>query len=193
MNYTQKTLSLIFGIILLLAAFYLVVYLPQSRELARLRGEARSFQTRIEEIHQKKARLPQVMKEIADYEEKIRRLDEQYPRTIDPIYRDIDRVAETTGLKISKMVTSDKPVRDQALTVKENDISVEARGSVRVLGEFLHGIAALPVTLSVSALKISREETQPATDKVSDLKAEIRITAFLSRAGDQPSGKGSKP
>ena len=193
MNYTQKTLSLIGGIILLLAAFYLAVYLPQSRELARLRGEARSCQAKIEEIHQKKARLPQVMKEIADYEEKLRRLDEQYPRTIDPIYRDIDRVAQTTGLKIFKMVTEDKPVRDQALTVKENDISVEARGSVRVLGEFLHGIAALPVTLSVSALKISREETQLATDKVSDLKAEMRITAFLSRAGASPSGKGSKP
>ena len=192
MNYTQKTLSLLGGIILLLAAFYLVVYLPQSRELARLREEARSFQAKIEEINQKKARLPQVMKEIANYEEKIRRLDEQYPRTIDPIYRDIDRVAEATGLKISKMVTEDKPVRDPALTVKENDISVEARGSVRVLGEFLHGIAALPVTLSLSALKISREETQPATDKVPDLKAEIRITAFLSRAGASPGGKGGK-
>jgi Tfp pilus assembly protein PilO len=192
MNYTQKVLALIGGAVLLLAVFFLAVYLPRSGELGRLMEEAKVGREQIAEIELKKARLPQVMAEIADLETRIKRLNEQYPRTIDPIYRDIDRVAQEAGLKILRMVTEGRPARDPALMVRESDISLESQSSVQVLGEFLHGITVLPVTLSVTALKISREETVPVAQKFDQLKTEMHITAYLSQEETSSGGNSSK-
>jgi len=189
MNYTQKVLAMIAGGVVVLAIFFLGVYLPRSSEMSRLMEEARAGQAQISEIELKKSRLPQVMAEIADLEARIKRLNEQYPRTIDPIYRDIDRVAQSAGLKILKMVTEDRPVRDPALKVRESDILLESQSSVRVLGEFLRGISALPVTLSVSALKISREDDIPPDQTFDLLQTEMHITAYLSREETRPAVK----
>lgn len=192
MNYTQKVLALIAGGVLLLVFFFLGVYLPRSRELGRLMEEARSGRAQMAEIEMKKLRLPQVAAEIADLEARIDRLNEQYPRAIDPIYRDIDRAAQGAGLKILKMVTDSRPARDPALKVRENDIRLECESSVRVLGEFLRGLSELPVTLSVSTLKIARPEEIPPGEKAGAIRTEMHITAYLSQEETFSGAKSGK-
>lgn len=184
MKYTQKALILLIGVILLLGAFQLCVYQPKSAQLARLRVEERELDKKIVDLQGKKAGLPRVEKEIEITKRQLKRLEEQYPKTIESVYQAINDAAQEAGftiLKTEMMEEPDKGAKKKS-AVREYDFLIGARSTYQALGEFLYGIAHSPVVISVSGLKIVRNDMVVSEfSKVPDLEVKLRLTTYLTK------------
>ena len=82
MNYTQKALGILVGIILLLVLFWIFVYSPVSSKLVELQDEAKALDKEIVEVQSKTAGLPDIKTKIASARARLERLETQYPMTI---------------------------------------------------------------------------------------------------------------
>ncbi|MFH1038225.1 MAG: type 4a pilus biogenesis protein PilO [PVC group bacterium] len=182
MNYTQKVLSILFGVILLLVLFRFAFYDPVSGKLERLQEEAKALDRQIAEIQGKQAALPGVQAEISAAREKLERLEVQYPRTIELVYQTITDAARKAELKISKRDTAEKKVEDELSALRVYEIDIIAYCPYRVLGEFLNSIATSPMFIFITGLTITEDQNAAVRKEgSSDLRVEMQLTTYLSR------------
>ena len=113
MTYTQKALSLLLGIFILLGLFLLLVYYPASQKLNSLKSEEKIIEKKIAEAEIRKARLPEIENEIEIARQNLQRLEVQYPKTIDGVWQAIVDAAQEVGLSTSRRETSEEPPRSR--------------------------------------------------------------------------------
>jgi Tfp pilus assembly protein PilO len=182
MNYTQKALGILVGIILLLVAFWLFVYSPASNKLVRLQAESKVLDKKILDLKTKQAGLPNVQIEIDSARDRLERLETQYPMTIERVYRAITESAREVNFNISKRNTAEKPMEEEGTALREYEIKINAYCSYRILGEFLDRITNSPIIIAISELTIiSNRESSQKDNGRDDLRVEIKLTTYLSR------------
>ena len=182
MNYTQKALSILIGIILLLVLFWIFVYSPVSSKLVELQDEAKSLDREIVEVQSKTVGLPDIKARIATASDKLERLETQYPMTIERVYQEITESAREVGFNISKRNTAEKPMEEEGTALREYEININAYSSYRVLGEFLDRITNSPIIIYISELTIISNRKAPVGERESsNLRIEMQLTTYLSR------------
>ena len=182
MNYTQKALGILVGVILLLVLFWIFAYSPASNKLGRLQEEAKVLDKKNVEVQAKKAGLPDVNAEIASARDRLERLETQYPMTIERVYQTITEAAREVGFNISKRNTAEKPMEEEGTALREYEINISAYCSYRVLGEFLDRITNSPIIISISELTIISNRDAPVGEGERDeLRVEMQLTTYLSR------------
>ena len=182
MNYTQKALGILIGIILLLVLFWIFVYSPVSSKLVELQDEAKALDKEIVEVQSKTAGLPDIKAKIASARDRLERLETQYPMTIEIVYQAITESAREVGFNISKRNTAEKPMEEEGLALREYEINISAYSSYRVLGEFLDRITTAPIIIYISELTIISNLGAPVGEgKISELRVEMQLTTYLSR------------
>ena len=75
MNYTQKALGLLIGVIAILVLFWLTIYAPKSNTLEELQMEAKELDKKLVEIQAKQKGIPEIEIEIKNARERLERLD----------------------------------------------------------------------------------------------------------------------
>ena len=182
MNYTQKALSILVGVILLLVLFWIFVYSPASSKLEQLQGEAKELDKKIVEVQAKQKSLPEIQLKIKNARDRLERLETQYPMTIERVYQAITESAREVGFNISKRNTAEKPMEEEGTALREYEINISAYCSYRILGEFLDRIANSPIIISISELTIISNRGAPVGEGERDeLRVEMKLTTYLSR------------
>lgn len=182
MNYTQKALGILIGVIVLLVLFWAFIYSPASSKLERLQYEAKNADSKIIETQLKLSSLPNIKDEIISIREKLEQLETRYPMTIERVYQAITESALEVGLNISKRNTAEKPVEDEEIALREYEIKINAYSSYQVLGEFLDRITNSPITITISEVTIISNRSVPAVEgERNELKVEMKLTTYLSR------------
>ena len=182
MNYTQKALGILVGVILLVVLFWIFFYTPASGKLIQLQKEAKDLDKRIAEIKIKKAGLPGVQTKIESARERLERLEVQYPRTIEIVYQAITDAAQKVEFQISKRDTAEKPVEDEETALREYEIKISARCPYQVLGEFLDRITKSPIIISISGLAIvANSGSTSRKGEEGNLRVEMQLNTYLSR------------
>ncbi len=180
MSHTQKALTIVIGVILLLVMFRLFFYNPVAGRLEELRQESSTLDQQIAAARMRKAGLSEVEESIAEARRMLDQLEVQYPKSIEVVYQTITDAARETGLRISRRETSEKPDEGDALRIYE--ITIVAYCPYRVLGEFLDRIISSPMLISVGSLTISAEIPVLVPDRsADDLRVEMKLTTYLSR------------
>jgi len=181
MNYTQKALAILAGIILLLLAFWLVFYHPVAARYGELQEKSAELERRIEKQKARIKKLPRINKEIVSIRNKLARLEVQYPRTIETVYQAITQAADRVGFKILKKETRERLVNDPSLALKEHNVEITARSSFRELGEFLHEIKNSAVIVTVEGLTIISYSDDQFRENGRDLDVNLALTTYLSK------------
>lgn len=186
MNYTQKALSILIGVIFLLVLFWIGIYTPASNKLARLQQKLKALDQEISDIQGKQAGLPDVQSKIETARDRLERLEIQYPMTIERVYQAITESAREVGFNISKRNTAEKSLEEEGTALREYEINISAYCSYRVLGEFLDLITNSPIIISISSLKIISNRGAPVGEGERDeLRVEMQLTTYLSRTNGQ--------
>jgi len=182
MNYTQKALGFLVGIILLLVLFWIIVYAPASNKLDRLQEEAKAVTREIAEVQTKKAGLPGVNADIASARDRLAKLETQYPMTIELVYQAITKSAEEVNFNISKRTTVEKAMEEKGIALREYEININAYSPYMVLGEFLDRISNSPIIISISELTIiSNRGVTRGNGEWDELRVDVKLTTYLSR------------
>ena len=182
MNYTQKALSILIGIILLLVIFWIFVYSPVSSRLVELQAEAKELDKKIVEVKGKAVGLQNVNAKIASARDRLDRLETQYPMTIERVYQAITESAREVGFNISKRNTAEKPMEEEGTALREYEINITAYSSYRVLGEFLDRITNSSIIIYISELTIISNRDAPGRKgKQTELRVDMQLTTYLSR------------
>ncbi len=183
MNYTQKALGILFGVILLLVLFWLFIYSPVSSELDRLQEQAKEIDGKIAATREKHAGLPGVQDKIASARKRLERLEVQYPRTIELVYQAITDASREVGLRISNRQLEEKPVEDEGSALREYAIQITAHCPYNVLGDFLGRVVHSPMIISFTSLTVSTDPANPPRKKGGrDLRVDMKLITYLSKA-----------
>ena len=182
MNYTQKALGLLIGVILLLVLFWFIIYTPESNKLDQLQREAKELDKKLIEVQVKQKMLPEIQIKIKNVRERLKRLEVQYPRTIELVYQAITDAAGKEGFNISKRDTAEILVKDEETALREYEIKISAHCPYQILGEFLDRIVNSQIIISISGLAIV-DDRGPAIRKGEEgnLRVEMQLTTYLSR------------
>jgi len=182
MNYTQKALGFLVGIILLLVLFWIIVYAPASNKHDQLQEEAHAITREIAEVQAKRVGLPGVNADIVLARERLDKLETQYPMTIEGVYQAITKSAEEVNFNISKRTTVEKAMEEEGIALREYEINISAFASYVVLGEFLDRISNSPIIISISELTIVSNRGVAMEDEERDeLRVDMKLTTYLSR------------
>ena len=182
MNYTQKALGLLIGVIAILVLFWLTIYAPKSNTLEELQIEAKELDKKLVEVQVKQKMLPQILIKIENTRERLERLEVQYPRTIELVYQVITDAAGKEGFNISKRDTAEIPVEDEETALREYEIKISAHCQYQILGEFLDRIVNSRIIISISGLAIVADSNMDSPRAgENDLRVEMQLTTYLSR------------
>jgi len=178
MNYTHKALLAILGIFAFLAVFVLAFYLPESNRLDRLRQRGEELKRTLEELQVKGRNLTKVRLQVSGMQEKLSRLEEQYPRSIESVYSSLNEASRRHRITILNMRAAELKEQPEPDIVRLWEISIEGKSAYNDLGEFLAEIARLPVLVTISGLHL---EGGPGEEDGEPLESFIGLTAYLSR------------
>ncbi len=182
MNYTQKALGLLIGVIAILVLFWLTIYAPKSNTLEELQMEAKELDKKLVEIQAKQKGIPEIEIEIKNARERLERLEVQYPSTIELVYQAITDAAGKEGFNISKRDTAEIQAEDDETALREYEIKISAHCPYQVLGEFLDRIVNSQIIISISGLAIVDDrESVIRKGEEGNLRVEMQLTTYLSR------------
>lgn len=185
MNYTQKALGVLIGVVLLLVLFWVIIYTPESNKLEELQREAKELDKKYVEIQAQLKGLPEIQIKIKNVRDRLERLEVQYPRTIELVYQVITDAAGKEGFNISKRDTAEKSVDDEDTALREYEIQISAYCPYHTLGEFLDRIVNSQIIISISGLAlVADSNTEFRKEREGKLRVEMQLTTYLSRTND---------
>ncbi|MBL9120913.1 MAG: type 4a pilus biogenesis protein PilO [Phycisphaerae bacterium] len=168
-------------------ASYFFVFSPRNGQIRSAKSEISQKETRLAELRKLTSRIPDLDKEIVQWADSIRRLEEKLPdqEGVDAILGQITQIAQDNKLLV-RSIKGEKAV--PAAMAMELPLRTTVEGDFRGFYKFLLGIESLPRITRIHQLKMSRLEPSRGDDKPAEpgtMKAEFVLSIYFD-AGDQP-------
>lgn len=156
-----RWLAILGGLVLLVALYYMLLYLPYAEELATVQEKIDAGRKTVEKYRQTAAKLGTLQAQVSDLEAKLRVLLRELPETkeIPGLIRQISDLVVRTGLQISLF----KPQPEQRKEFyAEVPIQIRVQGQYHDVGRFFDDLAHLERIVSVDSVQIdaTSKETQ---------------------------------
>lgn len=181
MNYAQKALLMILLLFSLLGAFILGVYLPGSVRLEEKIRQSERLELELRELEARRQGLDRVREQVEALSLQLSKIEEQYPRAIDPVYRSLSEAARQRQITVLGMRAIERVGQPDPEIVRLWDIAMEVRSEYKDLGEFLADVSGLPVLVRIAGLQLERGRGEEGKDQV---EVSLNLIAYLSRESD---------
>jgi Tfp pilus assembly protein PilO len=181
MNYAQKALLVILVLFALLGAFILGVYLPGSARLEEKIRQSERLEREVRELEARRLGLDRVREQVEVLSLQLSKIEEQYPRAIDPVYRSLSEAARKRQITVLGMRAIEQVSQPDPEIVRLWDIAMEVRSEYDDFGEFLADVSGLPVLVRIAGLHLERGVGEEGKDQV---EVSLNLTAYLSRGSD---------
>jgi type IV pilus assembly protein PilO len=167
-------------------ASYLFVFSPRNAQIKQAKTEIEAKQARLMDLSKLTGRIPDLGKEIQNWEEALKRLDEKLPdeEGVDAILGQITEIAQGNKLVV-KNVKGEKAI--PAALYMELPLRTTIEGSFDGFYQFLLDIEALPRITRVHNLTMARLEPERGEDKPiapGSMRAEFVLSIYFD-GGDQ--------
>ena len=188
-NYKFGLREVVFAGVLLAVpiASYLFVFGPRNGQIRQAKTEMERKVTRLAELRKVTSRIGDLDREIANWEDALKRLDEKLPgeEGVDAILGQITDIAKGNKLLV-KQIKGEKVI--PAALSMELPLRTTIEGSFEGFYQFMLDIEGLPRITRVHQLKMSRLEPDRGEDKPiasGAMKAEFVLSIYFD-TGDQP-------
>lgn len=168
-------------------ASYFFVFSPRNGQIKLAKSEMQKKETRLAELHKLTGRIGDLDREIVNWEEALKRLDEKLPdqEGVDAILGQITELAQANKLLV-RSIRGEKAI--PAASYMELPLRTTIEGSFDGYYQFLLDIEALPRITRVHHLKMARLESGRGEDRPitpGTMKAEFVLSIYFD-AGDEP-------
>jgi len=168
-------------------ASYLFVFGPRNGQIRQAKTEMERKETRLAELHRLTGRIPDLDKEIDNWADALKRLDEKLPdqEGVDAMLGQITEIAKGNKLFV-RQIRGEKAI--PAALSMELPLRTTIEGSFEGFYQFMLDLEALPRITRVRQLKMSRLEPDRGEEKpiaAGAMKAEFVLSVYFD-SGDQP-------